>query len=129
MRVLPLEVSSDSSFAANGAAGGGAGAGAGGGANQDPAARAAAQAEREKKVLEILNGDQLKRLKELYIQRASFQALSREDIQKELALSSEQVDKIKDLQTKARDDNTELMTKMRNQEIDRTEGRDIMTKN
>lgn len=113
-----------------GAAGGGnRGGGTGAGGNFDPAQMQQMMAEREKKTLEILNADQQKRLKELYIQRVGNRALLREDVQKELGLSSDQTAKIKDLQDKQRTANQELQQKMRNQEIDRTEGRDIMTKN
>lgn len=115
---------------AGGGGNAGAGAGAGGGrGNFDPAQMQLQMAEREKKTLAILNAGQIKRLKELYIQRAGNGALSREDIQKELGLSIEQVEKIKSLQTSQREANAELMQRARNGEMDQQEARATMQKN
>lgn len=111
------------------AGGGGGGATGGGQGNFDPEQMRQRMLEREKNIMAILNEGQAKRLKELYIQRAGNQALTREDIQKELGLSTAQIQKIADLQAKQREAQQELMQKMRNQEIDREEGRNIMQKN
>lgn len=108
---------------------GGRGQGQGQGQNFDPAAAAQRAAEREKAVLAILNEGQIKRLKELYVQRVGYRALSREDMQKSLGLPAEKVAKIKDLMDKQRQANTELMQKVRNQEMDRQEAQEIIQKN
>lgn len=114
----------------NAGGGGGGNAGAGGGqGNFDPAQMRQQMAEREKKILEILNADQAKRLKELYVQRAGNQALTREDIQKELGFSADQTKKVSDLQQAQRDAMQELRQKMQNQEIDRDQMREISQKN
>lgn len=112
-----------------GAGGGQRGQGGQGGQGFDREAMAKAQAEQEKKFLDILNGDQQKRLKELYIQRVGNQALVRADIQKDLEFTDAQKAKISDLQTKQREAMQTVMEKMRNGEIQREELADLMTKN
>lgn len=114
---------------AGGGNGGGGAAGGGQGRNFDPAEMQKMMAEREQKTLAILNADQVKRLKELYVQRVGNRALNREDIQKELGLSADQVAKIKDLGAKQAAANAELGQKVRNQEIDREQMREVTTKN
>ncbi|MBS1713031.1 MAG: hypothetical protein JST30_01705 [Armatimonadetes bacterium] len=108
---------------------GGAGGGRGAGGNVDPAERQKQMAEREKAVLDVLNADQQKRLKELFLQRSGYRALGREDVQKDLGLSADQTAKIKGLQDKQREANQSIMEKVRNQELDRQEARDMQTKN
>jgi Spy/CpxP family protein refolding chaperone len=57
-----------------------------------------AQGEKDNKIVEgILLPDQLKRLKEIAVQRAGVMALSDKDIQKQLKLSDDQVAKIKSI--------------------------------
>lgn len=113
----------------NGGGQNGGGAGGGQRGNIDPAQMRQQMAEREKKILEILNAEQAKRLKELYVQRAGNNALTREDVQKELGLSSDQVAKIKSLQEAQQSAMQELRQKMQNQEIDRDQMREISQKN
>jgi len=112
-----------------GGAAGGSGGNAGGGQNFDPAEMRKRAAEREKNALAILNADQIKRLKELYVQRVGNRAITREDTQKELGLSTDQVSKITELQKKQAEAGAELRQKMQNQEIDRAEMQEIQAKN
>jgi len=109
--------------------GGGQRGGGAGGAGFDPEAMRKAQLEREKAVSDILTPDQNKRLKELYIQRVGNQAVTREDIQKELGLNADQVAKIQALATKQREANQAVMEKVRSGEIDREQVRELQTKN
>jgi Spy/CpxP family protein refolding chaperone len=113
-----------------GAGGGGQrGGGAGGGGNFDPEAMRKAQQEREKAITDLLTPEQNKRLRELFIQRAGNQAVTREEIQKELGLKEDQVKKIQELTAKQREANQAIMEKVRNQEIDRTQLGELQTKN
>lgn len=85
--------------------------------------------ESEKKVNDVLDDPQEKRLKELSIQRQGNSAIMNEDVQKELALTDAQKAKVKELQTKQQEAMQATMEKMRNGEIERDQIRDIMSKN
>jgi hypothetical protein len=78
---------------------------------------------------EVLSPEQLKRLKELSLQRSGMRALMNPNVQKELGLSAGQIAKIDELQTKQRDAMQAVMEKMRNGEIEREELRDLFEKN
>lgn len=85
--------------------------------------------ESEKKVNDVLDDPQEKRLKELSIQRQGNNAITDPAVQKELGLSDAQKTKISDLQKKQQEAMQSTMEKMRNGEIDREQIQDIMTKN
>jgi len=61
-----------------------------------------------KDVKELLDEKQLKRLRELHIQRMSWAALEEDDVKKELGLSASQLDEIKDLRDKINSDRREM---------------------
>lgn len=89
-----------------------------------------AQEEQSNKALgEVLSADQMKRLKELSVQRAGMRAVMSPDVQKELGLNAEQVKKVETLQTKQREAMQAVMEKARNQEIEFSEVRELMEKN
>lgn len=85
--------------------------------------------ESEKKINEVLDDSQEKRLKQLSIQRQGNAAIMQEDVQTELKLTDAQKSKIKELQTKQQEAMQATMEKMRNGEIERDQIRDIMQKN
>lgn len=85
--------------------------------------------ESEKKVNDVLDDPQEKRLKELSIQRQGNNAITDPAVQKELGLSDAQKTKISDLQKKQQEAMQSTMEKMRNGEIDREQIQDIMAKN
>ncbi len=85
--------------------------------------------ESEKKVNEVLDDPQEKRLKELSIQRQGNSAITNPEVQKELGLTDAQKSKITALQTKQAEASQATMEKMRNGEIDRDQIQDIMAKN
>ncbi|MBS1721997.1 MAG: hypothetical protein JSS66_03200 [Armatimonadetes bacterium] len=109
--------------------GGRNGGGGAGGGTFDPAAAQQRQMEREKAILDVLDAGQVKRLRELYVQRVGNRVALRKDFQDELGLSDGQRQQITDLQAKQREANASVMEKMRNGEIDRDQIRDIMQKN
>lgn len=78
---------------------------------------------------EILTADQVKRLKELSLQRAGNRALMRPDVQKELGLTEDQVKKIEELQNKQQEASRSIFEKVQNGEVDRSEVRELMEKN
>jgi hypothetical protein len=82
-----------------------------------------------KKFAAVLTADQIKRLKELAIQRAGFGAVNFPDVAKAVGLTDEQKAKIKELQGKQQEAMQGLMEKMRAGEIERTEIQGIMKKN
>ena len=117
-----------------GNAGGGNGGGGNGGGNRqggtfDPEAMRKLQAEREKNTLEVLTADQVKRLKELYVQRVGARAVLREDFQTELKITPDQKSKIEALQKTQQEANQSVMEKVRSGELERTAVQDIMKKN
>jgi DNA-directed RNA polymerase beta' subunit len=117
-----------------GNAGGGNGGGGNGGGNRqggtfDPEAMRKLQAEREKNTLEVLTADQVKRLKELYVQRVGARAVLREDFQTELKFTPDQKSKIEALQKTQQEANQSVMEKVRSGELERTAVQDIMKKN
>jgi len=116
-----------------GGAGGGGGArgngGGAGGGNFDPEAMRKLQAEREKTTLEVLTSDQVKRLRELFVQRVGARAVLREDFQAELKVTADQKTKIEALQKTQQEANQSVMEKVRSGEIERTAVQDIMKKN
>ncbi len=69
--------------------------------------------EGEKKLAEILNADQLKRLKEIRVQVGGVAVLVEAAIAKDLGLSEEQTTKLKELQQKSRESMREAMQGMR----------------
>lgn len=85
--------------------------------------------ESEKKVNDVLDDPQEKRLKELSIQRQGNNAITDPAVQKELGLTDAQKTKISELQKKQQDAMQSTMEKMRNGEIDREQIQDIMAKN
>lgn len=85
--------------------------------------------ESEKKINEVLDDSQEKRLKQLSIQRQGNAAIMQEDVQTELKMTDAQKSKIKELQTKQQEAMQATMEKMRNGEIERDQIRDIMQKN
>lgn len=105
--------------------------GGGGGGDREAmmAAMQKMQAESAKETLAVLNADQVKRLKELAIQRMGTGAIMNADIQKELGVTDAQKAQIKDLQDKQQAANQALMEKMRNQELDRDQFQASMQKN
>ena len=87
------------------------------------------QKESDAEIAKILKPEQQTRLKEITIQLAGNQAITREDVQKALEITADQKAKIKALQDKSREANQSVMEKMRNGEIQRDEIQAIMTKN
>ena len=85
--------------------------------------------ESEKQINGVLNDDQKKRLRELWIQRTGISVITDEGVQKDLGLSDDQKAKIKSLQEKSQAAQESLGEKMRNQEIDFQGMRDAMDKN
>jgi len=83
----------------------------------------------EKEINTVLNDDQKKRLRELWIQRTGISVITDETVQKDLGLSDDQKAKIKSLQDKSQAAQESLGEKMRNQEIDFQGMRDAMDKN
>lgn len=99
------------------------------GQRPDPAQMQAQMMEREKTILAVLDEGQVKRLKELYVQRAGFAALLRPDFQDALGLSADTKAKIADLNSKAQDANRQIGEKLRNQEIERADAMQSMQAN
>lgn len=85
--------------------------------------------EREKAMLAVLDAGQIKRLRELFVQRAGNGALVREDIQNELGFSSDQKKQVADIQASQREVMMDAMQKMRNGEMEREEMQELMKKN
>lgn len=77
-----------------------------GGTPPDPAEM---QKTQEKAVADILNADQLKRFKQLQLQREGVQAFNRKEVAEALKLTDDQKTKIKDIQKKEADDRTAAM--------------------
>jgi len=77
----------------------------------------------------ILNDDQTKRLREIFIQIQGANVLTDPDTQKALKLSDDQIKQIKDLQQKQQDANNSIMQKVRDQEITFQEAGPMFQKN
>ncbi|MEQ1823994.1 MAG: hypothetical protein ABL949_15910 [Fimbriimonadaceae bacterium] len=107
----------------------GGGAGAGGGQQQDAEAMRKAAEEREKNALAVLNADQNKRLKELFVQRSGNRAILNSTIQADLGMNDDQKKKIAELQAKQREAMMSVMEKMRNGELQREDMQAINEKN
>lgn len=109
------------------------GGGPGGGEQPDMSEmrkRAAERREQERVALaKILDADQIKRLKELGIQRSGISAITDADVQKDLKFTADQKTKVETLQKKQMEAMMAVGEKIRNQEIDRDEARGIFEKN
>ncbi len=86
--------------------------------------------DKENKILgDILSADQIKRLKELRIQRSGNNAIMDPEVQSALKMTDAQKKQVSDLQEKQMEAGRTLFEKMQNQEIDRDEMRSTMEKN
>lgn len=113
---------------AGGPGAGGAG-GPGAGTPPDPAAMAARRQQLEKSIEAILTADQLKRAKELLIQREGARALLRKEVQEALSLTEDQKTKIKTLNDNYRKASQEIREKVQSAEMDRQAARDANAAN
>jgi hypothetical protein len=114
---------------------GGPGGPGGGGGDTPPSMddmkkRMADRMEQEKKALaDILNADQLKRLRELGIQRAGNSAILDPSVQSDLKFTDEQKKKVDDLMQKQMEAGQAIGEKLRNQEMTFEEARPLFEKN
>ncbi|MBI1756687.1 MAG: hypothetical protein HY248_06820 [Fimbriimonas ginsengisoli] len=85
--------------------------------------------EARKQIEALLTADQIKRLKELGMQRAGMMAAMRPETQKDLSLTDEQKASLKALQQKQREAMQAIRERMQNGEIDRDQMRPLFEKN
>lgn len=85
--------------------------------------------EGEAKAKAILTDDQNKRLQEIRIQMAGSNAVFDKDVAKAIGITTDQDTKLKTLQQQMQDANRQVFEKAQNGEIERSQIRDIMTKN
>jgi len=100
-----------------------------GGGQGDREANRARQEELAKKIAEILDDNQEKRLLELRIQRAGNRAVFMEEVASKLGVTEDQKSKLDDLRSKQRDAQQSLAEKVRNQEVSREDAQATRTKN
>ena len=104
-----------------------------GASTADATARAAAmkqmQDDYSTSVKGILSGDQLGRLKQIYLQQQGMRAVLDPDVQKSLALSSDQIAKIKALQANEQKANADIREKVQAGTLDRNASRETTQKN
>ena len=110
---------------------GGGGPGNGGGPDRDAMRKMAEDmmAKQKAEITKILDEGQMKRLKELSIQRAGVSAITNPEVQTGLGLSDEQKAKIKELQDKQQEAMQTLFQKMRDGDLDRDAMRTSMENN
>lgn len=87
------------------------------------------QEEIQKKAEAVLNQDQKKRLREIFIQVNFVAAIMSEDIGKELGITAEQRNRIQALQEAQREAMREVRQRAQDGEIDQTEARAAMERN
>lgn len=99
------------------------------GGQGDREANRARQEELAKKIADILDDTQEKRLLELRIQRAGNRAVFMEEVASKLGVTEDQKSKLDELRSKQREAQQSLSEKVRNQEISREDAQAARTKN
>lgn len=87
------------------------------------------EAKSNQELAAILDAGQIKRLKELNIQRAGNRAITRPDVQTELGITEAQKAKMQELMNKQMEAGRALFEKAQNGEMDREQMREISQKN